>query len=99
VNSTVSINHRLVGDVLGKHRFADAVRPDEHDVGGLLEEVERGQRINGGTITVLGPGPVGVAEWLETADLRGAEPTLEAAAGTLVEHRRRPKFVVRQSAS
>jgi hypothetical protein len=29
----VAIDHRLMGDVLRKHRFADAVLPDKHDVG------------------------------------------------------------------
>src|SRR6201996_7537186 len=77
----VAIEHRLMGDVLSKHRLADAVRPDKHDVSGLLEEVERDQRLNGGAVAVLGPGPVKVAEWLEAADMRRAEPTLQAAAG------------------
>jgi hypothetical protein len=43
---------------------------------------------------VLGPGPIEVAEWLEATNMRGAEPTLQAAAGALlllpVEHRRQP---------
>jgi hypothetical protein len=30
----MAIDHRLMGNVLGKHRLADAVRPDKHDVGG-----------------------------------------------------------------
>ena len=42
-----------MGDVLRKHRPADAVRPGKHDVGGFLEEVERDQRINGGAVAVL----------------------------------------------
>ena len=90
----VAVDHCLMSDVLGKHRLADAVRPDKHDVGGFLEEVERDQRIDGGAVAVLGPGPVEVAEWFEAADMCGAEPTLQAAAGALlllpVKHRRQP---------
>jgi hypothetical protein len=90
----VAIDHRLMGNVLSEHRLADAVRPDKHDVGGLFEEVERDQRIDSGAVAVLGPGPVEVAEWFEAADMGGAEPTLQAAAGALlllpVEHRRQP---------
>src|SRR3954467_12284702 len=90
----MAINHGLMGDVLSKHRFADTVRPDKHDIGGFLEKVEGDQCINGGPVAALRPRPVEVAEWLEAADMRGAEPTLQAAAGALlllpVEHRGQP---------
>src|SRR5277367_3139824 len=90
----VAIDHCLMGDVLSEHRLADAVWPDKDDIGGLFEEVERDQRVNRGAVAVLGPGPVEVTEWLEAADMRGAESTLQAAAGALlllpVEHWRQP---------
>ena len=66
-----------------KHRLADAVRPDKHDVGGFLEEVERDQRLDGGAVAVLGPGPVEVAEWLEAADMGALSRRSQAAAGAL----------------
>ena len=53
----LAVDHCLMCDVLSKHRLADALRPDKHDVGGLLEKVERNQRINSGAVAVLGPGP------------------------------------------
>ena len=59
----------LMGDVLGDHRLADAVRADEHDVGGVVEELERHQRVDGGAVAALGPGPVEVAERFEAADM------------------------------
>ena len=67
----VAIGHRPIGDVPSKHRLADAVRPDNHDVGGLLQEVERDERIDGGSIAGLRPSPVEVAEWLEATDMGG----------------------------
>jgi len=69
---------------LGDHRLADAVRPDEHDVGGIVEELERHQRVDGGAVATLGPGPVEVAERLEAADMGGAQSSLQAASGALL---------------
>ena len=40
---SVTVDHCLMGDVLRKHRLADAVRADKHD----------DQRINGGAVAVL----------------------------------------------
>jgi len=70
--------------VLGDHRLADAVGADEHDVGGVIEELERHQHIDGGAVATLGPGPVEVAERLEAADMGGAQSSLQAAAGAFV---------------
>jgi len=80
----VAAGQRLVGDVLGDHRLADAVGADEHDVGGVVEELERHQRVDGGAVATLGPGPVEVAERLEAADMGGAQSSLQAAAGAFV---------------
>ena len=57
---------------------------DEDDVGGVGEEVERHQRVDGGAVAALGPGPVEVAERLEAADMGGLQPALQAAAGALL---------------
>ena len=43
----VAVDQRLMGDVLRQGRLADAVRTDDDDIGGLLEEVERHQRLDG----------------------------------------------------
>lgn len=42
------LEHRLVGEVLRPHGFADAVGADQDDIGGLLEEVEGHQGFQGG---------------------------------------------------
>src|SRR6476660_2721409 len=80
----VPAGESLVSDVLGDHRLADAVRPDEHDVGGIVEELERHERVDGGAVATLGPGPVEVAERLEAADMGGAQSSLQAASGALL---------------
>ena len=46
---------RLVGDVLGDHRLAEALRRDEHDVARVLEEVERERGLDGVAVDALGP--------------------------------------------
>ena len=66
----VPLDQRPVGDVLREHRFADTVRADQHDVGGVAEELKRHQRFDGDTVAALGPTPVEVADRLETADPR-----------------------------
>ena len=99
----VPLDQRLVGDVLGQGRLADAVGTDDDDIGGLLEEVERHQRLDGGAVAALGPVPVEVAQRLEAADMGGLQPTLQAAAGALllfpVEQRRDPGLRSRPPAS
>src|SRR5271155_3916262 len=83
-----------MSDVLRQGRLADAVRTDDDDIGGLLEEVERHQRLDGCADAALGPVPVEVTQRLEAADMGGPQPTLQTAAGALslfpVEQRRYP---------
>ena len=50
----MSLDQGLVGDVLGDCRFADTVGADENDVGGLVEKLERHQRIDGGAVAASG---------------------------------------------
>ncbi len=76
-----------MGDVLRQRRFADAVGADQDDVAGIVEEVERHQRLHGGAVAALGPGPVEVASCegtlrvtrLEAADTRVFQAPLETA--------------------
>ena len=58
--------------------------PTSDDVGGVLEEVERHQRLEGGAVTAFGPGPIEVADGFEAADMGLLEATLQAAAGPLL---------------
>src|SRR5208283_4244014 len=80
----VPLDQRLVSDVLRQGRLADAVGTDDDDIGGLLEEVERHQRLDGGSVAALGPVPVEVAQRLEAADMSGLQPPFQAAAGALL---------------
>lgn len=50
----VACNKSLVGDVLCEHGFADAVGRGQHNVGCIIEKVERHQRFDGGTVAFFG---------------------------------------------
>src|SRR6266571_9158409 len=80
----MAVDQSLMGDVAGEGRLADAVGADQDDVGGVLEEVERHQGVEGRTVAAFGPGPIEVADGLEATDMSGAEPALEAAAAALL---------------
>ena len=90
----VAGDQRLMGDVLRQHGFTGAVLTDQDHVGGIVEKVERHQRLDGGAVAALRPVPVEVAERLEAADMRLLQPPLQAAAGTFalfpVDQRREP---------
>lgn len=73
----------LVGDVLGQRRLADAVGADDDRVGGVAEEVQAEERLDGGAVALGGPGPVEVAQRLEAADAGGLQTPLEALLGAL----------------
>ena len=52
-----------MGDVLGDHGFAQALRGDEHDVAGLGDEFETQRGLDDGVaVDGAGPVPVEVAE-------------------------------------
>jgi len=72
-----------MSDVLRDGRFADPIRADEDDVGGVLEELKRHQRVNGGAFAALGPSPVEVAQRLEAADMSVAQSAFQATASAL----------------
>jgi hypothetical protein len=73
-----------VGDVLGDHGLADAVRADQHGVGGVVQKVERHEVLDSRAVNPLRPRPVEVRERLEAADVRVAQAAVEAPAGPLV---------------
>ena len=94
--NVVSLDQRLMGDVLGNGRLADTVWADQHDVGGVFEELQRHQRVDGGPIAAFGPRPVEVAKRFEAADMHGEQPAFQTAAGAFLllpaEQRRDPCF-------
>ena len=71
-----------MGEIARQRGLADAVGADQHDVGRLLEEVERHQAFEGGPIGAGGPGPIEVAERLEAPDVGTSKATLQAAPGS-----------------
>jgi hypothetical protein len=73
-----------VRDVLGNHRFAQALRRDQHDIARVNEGVEPEHGLDGGAVDPLGPGPVEVAHGGEAADAAAGETALEAAARALL---------------
>jgi hypothetical protein len=52
-----------------QHGLADAVGPEQHDVGGIVDEGEREQLIDESAVDLRGPAPVEVGDGLEGADV------------------------------
>ena len=77
----VAGDQRLIGEVLRHHGLADTVGADQHYIGGVVEEVERHERLDGGTVAAFRPGPVEVAERFEAADMRVFQPPFQAVGG------------------
>jgi hypothetical protein len=72
--------HGGVGDVLGNHCFAQALRRDEDDIARLGQELEPQDGVDGGAIDALGPGPVEVAHGGESAEAVARQAALQVAA-------------------
>jgi hypothetical protein len=68
----------LVCDVLSNHRFAEALRGDEHDVARAGHEVDRV------AVNTSRPVPIEVGDGLEATEPRALGPTLQAAMRTLI---------------
>jgi len=75
-----AVEHAMVEEVLHEHGFADAVRSDEDDVGGVVDEGEREQLLDEGAVDALRPGPVEVGDGLEGADTGVGQAPFEGAA-------------------
>src|SRR6516164_6477467 len=73
-----------MGNVLRQGRFADSVGADQDCVGGIVEEFERHQGIDGGLVAFLSPRPIEVAQRFEAADMRIFEAALQAATCSLL---------------
>jgi hypothetical protein len=63
-----------MGDVLRQHRFADPIRTDQHDIAGVIEELERHQPLDSGAVASFRPSLVEVVDRLEPADGGDAQP-------------------------
>ena len=70
----------MVEEVLHQHGLPDAVRSDEDDVGGVLDEGEREELLDEGAVDALGPVEVEVGEGFEGADAGVGETPFEGAA-------------------
>ena len=81
-DSRVSLQDRLMRNVLSDHRLAQATAADQEDIGRRLYEVERHQLGDRPLITLLRPGPVEIGQGLEAPDMGAAQPSFERAAGT-----------------
>ena len=71
-------------DVLGDHRFAEALGGDEHAVAAGGEEVEVERGLDGGAVDPGGPGPVEGVHGGDAAEAAAEQAPLEAAAGALL---------------
>ena len=75
-----AVEHAMVEEVFHQRGFPDAVRSDEDDVGGIVNEGQREELLDEGAVDALGPGPVEVGDGLEGADARVGEAAFEGAA-------------------
>ena len=75
-----AVEDAVVEEVLHQHGLADTVRPDQDDVGGVVDEGEREQLLDEGAVDALGPGPVEVGDGLEGADTGVGQTAFEGAA-------------------
>jgi hypothetical protein len=80
----VPLDQCPVGDVLRDGRFPDAVRANQNDVGGVVEELQRHRRVDGGPIATLWPGPVEIAKRFEPAEMGRAGAPLQTATGAFL---------------
>jgi hypothetical protein len=69
---------RLMDEILGEHRFAEAVRCDDDDVFALGQEVEREDAFDRGAMDLRGPGPFEIGQRLVAAETCVMEPALDA---------------------
>ena len=69
----------LMDDVLGEHRFAEALGADQEDILGAGKEVE------GGAVERGRPVPVPVGDGFDAAEAGGGEPAFDTAALPLLE--------------
>ncbi|KWZ58429.1 hypothetical protein WK57_18275 [Burkholderia ubonensis] len=76
----VAVDERLVREVQCECRFTHAVRPDQHDVGLLLDELECHQFLERAAVNPFGPCPVEVCKRLEVAQAGVADTPLERTA-------------------
>src|SRR5215467_799014 len=80
----MAVHECLVSDIFGDQRFANAVGPNQNEVGGVFEEVEGHQPFDGRPITALGPGPVELAQVFEAADVSLTQAPFQASASALL---------------
>ena len=70
-----------MGDVASDHGLAHAVGADQADVGGLGEEVQAHQVVNGGKVVLGRSRPVVICQGFEAPQVGIAQAPLQAAAG------------------
>ena len=80
----VALEDGAMGDIGGDGRLSDAVGTDQDDVGGLAQEVEAHEVLDGHPVAAPGPRPVEVGERLELSEAGVGEAPLEAAGPPLV---------------
>ena len=75
-----AVEDAVVEEVFHQHGLADAVRSDEDDVGGVVDEGEREQLLDERAVDTLGPGPVEVGDGFEGADAGVGQTPFEGTA-------------------
>lgn len=88
----VALHDRLMREVLSDQGFADAIGSDQDDVEGLTDKVQAHQRGDGRLVTLCGPVPVEVGQWLEAPEVGGAQAPLQAPVMAFLDFPLQPLF-------
>ena len=67
-------------EVLGNHRFAQAVAAHHDEVAGFAKKIKRQRAFNDVALDLGGPGPIEVGHGLEAFDPADPQTALKAAA-------------------
>jgi hypothetical protein len=80
----MAMEQGLVCQITRQSRFSDPGGTQDGDIGGILEEFEGHERLDGLAVTTLGPVPVKITQGFEASQVCGLEATLKAFTRPLI---------------
>jgi hypothetical protein len=93
----VAVQDRLMKEILRDHRFADAVRTDQHDIGRLLDEVQGEELFDQRPVALGRPAPVEADHRIVLLEPDGLQTSAQAAPRALgfldLQQLRQPRLV------
>ena len=80
----MAVEQGLVCQIMRQSRFSNAVGTQDGDIGGILEEIEGHERLDGLAVATFGPVPVKITQGFEASQVCGLEATLKAFTRPLI---------------